>query len=224
MNLRRRRCIIGLLLLLPLLALPAFSPSTYAGSLRAAQPQGIPASLLAALRQGGYVLYVRHGEANVGEDRPGLRPEDCSAQRNLSAVGRGQARRFGSAQRELGIPVATPVLASPLCRTRETAALAFGPARVRAEPALLRLYRLSGGGTAAPAERQAALRVLDSLLERVPPAGTNRVIVAHNFPPGVGLDPLPDLGTVVVRPRGTGRGYDVVARIPLEAWDHRHGR
>ncbi|MDU2242538.1 MAG: histidine phosphatase family protein [Paenibacillus sp.] len=202
-----------------LLALWALPLSAEAGSAAASPPDRLPASLLANLRQGGYVIYVRHGEANLGEDRPGLRPEDCAAQRNLSAAGRGQARRFGYALREQGVPVATPVLASSLCRTRESAALAFGPARVRTEPALLGLARLVGpGGTATPAEREAALRALDALLEAPPPAGANRVIVAHSFPPGVGLGPLPEMGAVIVHPRGRGQGYDIVARVPLDAW------
>lgn len=214
---RDRMHLMGVAVLL--LVLWALSLSVEAGSAAASPPNRLPASLLAKLHQGGYVIYVRHGEANLGEDRPGLRPEDCAAQRNLSAVGRGQARRFGYALRERGVPVATPVLASPLCRTRETAALAFGPARVQAVPALLGLARLGApGGAAAPAEREAALRALDALLEEPSPAGANRVIVAHSFPPGVGLGPLPEMGAVIVHPRGRGQGYDIVARVPLDAW------
>lgn len=227
MILGARSCIRLMGRLAMLLALLTFSLSIEAGSAGASQPEGegISASLLTALRQGGYVIYVRHGEANIGEDQPGLRPEDCATQRNLSAVGRGQARQFGDALRARGVPVTTPVLASPLCRTRETAALAFGPARVQAVPALLGLARLGApGGAVAPAEREAALRALDALLEEPPPAGANRVIVAHSFPPGVGFGPLPELGAVIVHPRGPGQGYDLVARVPLDAWASRPAR
>lgn len=221
MKMKLRLCLIGVLVLV--LGLSSFALYAESGSAAASLPDSrptlLPASLRDKLRQGGYVIYVRHGEANVGQDRPGMRPEDCTAQRNLSAVGRGQARRFGYALRERGVPVATPVLASPLCRTRESAALAFGPARVRTEPALLALAQFGGpGGTAAPAVQQAALRALDALLEEPPPAGANRVVVAHGFPPGVGLGPLPEMGAVIVHPRGRGQGYDLVARVPLDAW------
>jgi|GEM_PF-5498658 len=51
-------------------------------------------SLINELRQGGYILYVRHGEANVGEDQPGFSLMDCSIQRNLSVIGKEQAKKI----------------------------------------------------------------------------------------------------------------------------------
>ncbi|WP_059041388.1 histidine phosphatase family protein [Paenibacillus rubinfantis] len=98
MKMKHRLCLIGVLVLV--LGLSSFALYAESGSAAASLPDSrptlLPASLRDKLRQGGYVIYVRHGEANVGQDRPGMRPEDCTAQRNLSAVGRGQARRFGS--------------------------------------------------------------------------------------------------------------------------------
>src|SRR5205823_3745128 len=46
-------------------------------------------------------------------------------QRNLSPKGREDARAIGRAFHDLGIPVGR-VLASPMCRTEETARLIFG--------------------------------------------------------------------------------------------------
>ena len=57
---------------------------------------------------------------------------DCSRQRNLTAKGRREARSIGSALRRLDIPVGEAP-ASPYCRTRQTARLAFG--RLRSGPA-----------------------------------------------------------------------------------------
>ncbi|MGR9048137.1 hypothetical protein ACQ4XT_05900 [Halobacillus faecis] len=79
--------------------------------------------LVEQFQQGGYTLYVRHGEANVGADQPGFSFEDCSTQRNLSRNGQYQAGRFGNAIRRLNIPVETPVIASPFCRAKESACL-----------------------------------------------------------------------------------------------------
>ena len=51
--------------------------------------------------------------------------DDCPTQRNLSEPGRAQARRIGQWFRQHGIEP-TVIRASPWCRTRETAMLAFG--------------------------------------------------------------------------------------------------
>lgn len=51
--------------------------------------------------------------------------DDCATQRVLSEKGRQNSRAIGEAIRALDVPIG-PVLASPLCRTVETAVLAFG--------------------------------------------------------------------------------------------------
>ncbi|AWB46619.1 histidine phosphatase family protein [Paenibacillus sp. CAA11] len=171
-------------------------------------------SLLNSLRQGGYILYVRHGDATVGEDSPNINFNDCSTQRNLPEAGRRQAVKFGEALRSLQIPIQTPVLASPFCRTKETAALAFGEDKVQADPFWVKIYNLSG--SLPPAEQQATLNDLTSKLEASPPPKTNKVIVAHSFPQGIGLGEIPNLGTVVIKPRGQGNGFEVVGRFTLD--------
>ncbi|WP_038596269.1 histidine phosphatase family protein [Paenibacillus sabinae] len=202
------------LVYLSILCVLLIIPAQTVGATECAPQAGpVNPSLLDSLRQGGYILYVRHGEATAGEDQPNLELGDCSTQRNLSGEGRRQAEAFGEAIRRLHIPVQSPVLAGPLCRTRETAELAFGEENVQIDPFWIRIYRLSGDVT--PSEREAALAALTSILEKTPPLGTNQVIVAHSFPKGVGLDEIPNLGTVVVKPKGQGRGYEVAGRISL---------
>ncbi|MGG3839108.1 hypothetical protein ABEV00_19090 [Paenibacillus thiaminolyticus] len=46
-----------------------------------------------ALRNGGYILYMRHGEATMGQDFPHVIFDDCGTQRNLSEEGKRQARQ-----------------------------------------------------------------------------------------------------------------------------------
>lgn len=170
-------------------------------------------SLLDLLRSGGYILYVRHGEATVGEDQPNLNFLYCFTQRNLSETGRRQAIYYGQIIRNLQIPINYPVLTSPLCRTIETAQLAFGTVNVQIDPFWFQAYRLSGNLFAAEQRR-----ILDSLqkrLEMIPPQGSNMVIVAHSFPKGIGLGQIPDMGTVIVKPLGQGNGYEVVAKLSL---------
>lgn len=173
-------------------------------------------SLLKSLRQGGYILYVRHGEATVGEDLPNFDLGDCSTQKNLSEAGRRQAVTFGEDIRRLRIPVQTPVLASPFCRAKESAAQAFGSDKVQTDPFWLNIYKLSG--SLPLAEQQATLKNLTSVLESLPSPGTNKVIVAHGFPQGVGLGEIPYMGTILIKPGGQGNGFQVVGRIALEDW------
>lgn len=78
------------------------------------------------LQAGGQVVVIRHAltEPGVG-DPPGFRLDDCQTQRNLSAVGREEAKRIGAAFQTRGVPIGQ-VLSSRWCRCLETARLAFG--------------------------------------------------------------------------------------------------
>jgi phosphohistidine phosphatase SixA len=165
--------------------------------------------LLAALRGGGFILYFRHADTDHRQNDTQMRSvEDCASQRNLTDRGREHARALGQAVRSLAIPI-DRVLASPLCRTVETATLAFGAAE-RSDAA-------RDPGSAAPGspDRFPALR---GLLSTVPPPGTNVVIVGHAYPfySLVGGQLLDEGQAAVVRPGGT--GFQVVARVGLREW------
>lgn len=170
-------------------------------------------SLFNLLRNGGYVLYTKHGEATVGEDKPNLNFHYCSTQRNLSEVGRRQAIYYGEILRMLEIPISYPILVSPFCRAIETGQLAFGRANVRIDPFLFQIYRLSGNLSSV--EQKRILDFLQSELEIPPPQGSNKVIIAHSFPQGIGLGQIPDMGTVVIKPLGRGKGYEIITKLPL---------
>ncbi len=134
--------------------------------------------------------------------------EDCARQRNLTDGGRDHARAIGAAIRAAAIPVG-PVLASPYCRTVETATLAFGAAERLPE------VREPGPTPAGPAGLFAALR---GLLSTTPPAGTNSVIVGHAIPfqALVGGRYLDEGQAAVVRPEGG--AFRVVTRVGLAQW------
>jgi phosphohistidine phosphatase SixA len=76
-------------------------------------------------REGG-VLLIRHAstEAGVG-DPPGFMLGQCSTQRNLSPLGRSEARLIGAWFQRYGLTAHT-VLSSQWCRCQDTARLAFG--------------------------------------------------------------------------------------------------
>lgn len=86
------------------------------------------------LREGGYILYARHGEATVGEDQPYLNFQCCHTQKNLSEAGRSEAVYYGQLLRYWKIPIRTPIIASPFGRTIETVHLAFPYAPIRIDP------------------------------------------------------------------------------------------
>ncbi|MDH3221137.1 MAG: histidine phosphatase family protein, partial [Gammaproteobacteria bacterium] len=83
--------------------------------------------LVTALRNGGYNIYFRHVATDWSRSDD-LRQAgdwlDCdpARMRQLSDAGRADARAIGAGMRGLGVPVGE-VLASPYCRTMETARL-----------------------------------------------------------------------------------------------------
>ena len=168
-----------------------------------------PSQVLSELRHGGYVLYFRHAATDFSQnDEKMKRYDDCADQRNLIDKGRVDARAAGAAIRELGIPVER-VLASPFCRTVETAQLLFG----RAE----KMQEVRGGPTApAGSERYAALRKI--LATPVAPR-TNLVVVSHGNPfySVAGPPYLAEGEAAIIRPLGA--DFRVVARIRIDDWE-----
>ena len=195
----------------PAVALPPSLQSVPAAAAgRSALPTtAVPAAqLLAELRQGGYILYFRHTSTDFSrDDARSQNDDDCENQRPLTDKGRAEARAIGSAIRELAIPIGR-VLASPRCRTVETAMLAF--ARAEKSGAVR-------GGPAHPesVDRYAALR---ALLATPPNGGANLVISSHGNPffAVAGRPYLAEGECAVVRP--VGKDFEVVARIRVEDW------
>ena len=172
-----------------------------------ARPMSGPV-LLAELRKGGYIIYFRHTSTDFSrDDARSKSDEDCANQRPLTDKGREEARQIGAAFRELKIPVGK-VLASPRCRTMETATLAFGRAERAPE---------ARGGPAAPdsPDRYAPLR---KLLSTPPGAGANLVISSHGNPfyATAGAPYLAEGEAAVVKPLG--QDFEIVARVRHDAW------
>ena len=161
--------------------------------------------VLRALRQGGYVLYLRHTSTDFSQNDSRMTSfDDCASQRNLTDRGRDEARAIGEHVTRLKIPIGE-VLASPFCRTMETARLAFGKARATGD--------VRGGP--AEASRYEALR---RLLSSPVPKGDNRVISSHGNPFYALAGPpyLAEGEMAVVKPDG--ERFSVVARIRLTDW------
>jgi hypothetical protein len=163
------------------------------------------AELLNQLRQGGYVLYLRHTSTDFSQNDSRMTSfEDCSMQRNLTDRGRDEARALGEHVKRLKIPIGE-VLASPFCRTMETARLAFGKATASPD--------VRGGPVEA--SRYEPLR---KLLSSPVPRGTNRVISSHGNPFYALAGPpyLAEGEMAIVKPEG--ERFSVIAKIRLSDW------
>ncbi|HWA49465.1 MAG TPA: hypothetical protein VG742_14410 [Dongiaceae bacterium] len=160
-------------------------------------------SLIASVRAGGVVVYLRHAERFKGTHDT-LQPTsswsdfaDCAQQRNLTPAGRVQAKELGDDLRLSGVRV-DRIVALPLCRTRDTAILAFGNTlldRRMYDPAFV------AGQLAVP-----------------PKPGTVTALVGSEFQlrqiAGFELNPAE---MAVFRPDGKG-GTALLGRLKLEDW------
>jgi len=140
---------------------------------RPAAAQSEAEILVAAMQDGGKVIYLRHGATDQNQVDTG-RLGDRAGQRNLSAAGIAQARALGDAFRTLHIPMGE-ILASPVFRARDTAELAFGADRIEVT---LDIVADDYAGPNLRAMQDATTR----LLRAFPPPGDNRILVGHRTP------------------------------------------
>ena len=176
------------------------------------------ASLVEALRRGGFNIYFRHAATDwSAEDQVTAEGDwkscDPSRMRQLSDRGRHQAGRIGSAIRRLQIPVSR-LYSSEYCRTRETALSMNLRLPVKTTRALMNMRAASFvGGTEALVARAR------QFLSIPPPEGTNAVFVAHgNLMRATSGAYTGEAGAVVFAPRGGGR-IDVAAQLDPEQWE-----
>jgi phosphohistidine phosphatase SixA len=167
--------------------------------------------LVQALQGGGHVVYFRHGKTDLSTrdaDRASL--DQCATQRVLSDEGRQQMTQIGQQFKRLRIPVGS-VLASPYCRTLDTARLAFG--KVTADP------ELSHTVTADAATTRQRAAALSKLLATEPAPGTNTVLSGHtgNLQEATGIWPSPEGVAIVFKPDGRGSSR-YVATIDPTRW------
>jgi len=164
------------------------------------------ADVWSQLRQGGYVLLLRHTEAPGTGDPAGFRLGDCATQRNLSVAGRSQARQIGQVFREQQIPVSR-VLSSQWCRCLETARLLdLGP--VEPLPALNSFFQ-------QPTLAQAQTEKLRQFITKTAPNDTVLVLVTHQVNITALTDIFPKQGELIVLKVESSKDIQVITRISL---------
>lgn len=180
---------------LPLIFLAwlAVSPSQAAG------PSAGDEALLALLKGGGQVVLMRHTITTPGVgDPPGMTLADCATQRNLTEAGRHDAKAIGDKLKAAGVDF-DHVAASPLCRCKDTAQIAFG----RVDEVLAPTTR---------GDREVReMRAFAAEKRR----GGNTVLVSHGttIRNAIGVDTAPG-EMVIVTPQGDGR-YEVRGKLSL---------
>jgi broad specificity phosphatase PhoE len=175
---------------------------------------------VAGLRDGGYVIVLRHGATHTDQaDTNPLDPKDTAHQRQLNDAGRAAAKSMGDALRTLKIPVGK-VQTSQFQRAVETGTLlGFGEVSPTADLA-------EGGLVVTPNENNRRTAALRTLAATPPPASTNIVLVTHkpNIVDAFGKDwfDVREGEASIFRPDGKG-GFTVVARVQISEWSQLSG-
>jgi phosphohistidine phosphatase SixA/plastocyanin len=171
--------------------------------------------LLTAMKQGGYVIVLRHGATNRNQaDTDPLHRANIASQRRLSAEGREIAGRVGDSFRKLGIPLGK-VYSSEFNRAMETGKLVSGKS-VTPMPDVT-----EGGLVVTPAENDRRATALKGMASTKPNAGVNTLIVTHKpnildaF--GEGWFDVKEGEASVFKPDGTSN-LVLVARLQAADW------
>jgi phosphohistidine phosphatase SixA len=177
-----------------------------------AQGQVSGAALVATLRQGGYVLVMRHASSPAQTpDKQTAKPDNVKLERQLDEAGRTDSMAMGKALRDLKIPVGD-VLTSPTYRAMETVRLAeLSNPQAHAE------LGDEGQNMQAVAEAQSAwLRQRATRL----PKGTNTIIVTHlpNIQRAFSDWGMVAQGEMVVVGSDGKGGVMPIGRIKIEEW------
>jgi len=169
-------------------------------------------ALVAALRQGGYVIVMRHTSSpRETPDAKTANADNKNLERQLDAAGRDGATAMGKALRDLKIPIGD-VQTSPTYRALETVKYAqLGTPQTHAE--------IGDRGQSMQGVSDADGAWLKERTTQVPKTG-NTIIVTHMpnlsraFPQESGIA---DGEALIFHPDGKGSAM-LVARVNIEEW------
>ena len=172
------------------------------------------AAVVNALRQGGYVIVMRHASSpQTPPDKTHANPDNVRLERQLDEAGRAGATAMGNVLRQLKVPVGS-VFTSPTYRALETVKFAGLRDAVPVE-------QLGDGGQSMQAVADAAAAWLRERASQTPARRTNTILITHlpnitrAFPDW--QPPVADGESVVLRPTGNGQAQ-VVGRIKIDEW------
>jgi phosphohistidine phosphatase SixA len=172
-------------------------------------------ALSEGLRQGGYVLLMRHASSPAtSPDKSSADPDNTGLERQLDEKGRRTAVAMGQAFLSLHIPVGA-IFSSPTYRALQTVRLgAFGTPRTAVELG-------DQGRSMVRIDSEEPVQWLKAKVAEKPAPGTNTLIVTH-MPNIAAAFPdqaagLQDGETLIFRPDGHGHAA-LAAKVLIEDW------
>jgi phosphohistidine phosphatase SixA len=174
--------------------------------------------LVSALKQGGYVIVMRHATSpSARADAATAAPGNTRLERQLNENGHKTAQAMGEALKALRIQIGT-VLSSPTFRTRETVTdLAVGTP--------MTFNELGDGSQGYEVSSfRAATIFMQTRAAEIPPAGTNTLIVTHvpNIESAFEGMTIDEGEAIILRPDG--RWGTPIGRITIDQWPRLAGQ
>jgi len=176
------------------------------------EPQMKEDELLQLVKQGGYVIYFRHGATTKTGEKTVEKQDlgNCAIQRNLSAEGRELTKQMGQAIKHLQIPIGA-VYNSPYCRCVDTAKNLFGKSK-NSDALHFAIH------TTRVQSEESTQQLLE-MLATPTASGKNTAIVSHtaNLKAAVGILPRPEGVAHVFKPEGGGK-FSYLGLIMPDTW------
>ena len=172
-------------------------------------------SLLASLKDGGYVIYFRHATTEkdyADQADPLMRLDDCNSQRKLSTQGINESYEIGKAFASEGIPV-DEIIVSEYCRSWKTANFAFGEWTQKDSRLNFLPYKDYTEDHIALMKKNVI-----PLLTRPPLPGTNTIIIGHDdiFEAATGIYPEPQGIAYILQTEGKNSFKIITSVLPSE--------
>lgn len=172
--------------------------------------------LAASLRQGGYVIVLRHGATTASTSDPmgAGRGKDTATERQLSPRGRQSAREIGEAFKTLHIPIGV-VYSSELQRAVDTGRLVSGKQITTSADFT------EAGDHVTPVESDRRAEAMRKIAGHRPAKGTNTLVVSHkpNIVDAFGKDwsDVREGEASIFKPDGNGK-YTLLGRVQASEW------
>lgn len=170
--------------------------------------------LIKELRNGGFVVYIRHGKTDtrVLDEYPVVL-DDCSKQRPLTDEGREELLLLSDYIKRSQIPV-YEIYSSPLCRAKESSEIIFGN-NITIDNNLMYTAQLTSSD-----KIPIIARTLELISTPVKKEGYNRAMVAHapNLADIMDYFPEREASTIIFKPLGNDT-FEYIATILPEEWE-----
>ena len=180
-------------------------------------PFGLAEGLVRELRNGGYVLYVRHGALlpnTVDKSGAGEWWKDCQNTRRIGPEVQAQMRAFAEALSRQRIAV-HELISSEFCRAYDTAVL-LGVASPQRN-AFLNDFTAISSRSRSSGTLAAYAAGIYQLLAKPIPLKTNRILVGHALPPAIihpALSALPEGHTAIFKVEPANRFHYITTLSP----------